>query len=459
MKKNEIISNLLNDFLQIRKDYMTAVNNVLSDVKNYSAQKSKIISDCDLSRTSQFNFFETISDLYLREKFHSDILFSILDSNTPEIGTIYNKEILEKFVEMLDCTFFKVDDTVKVLKEVPNNVDDKQGYVDLLITNNHKQAIIIENKINNASDMDNQLVRYMKYVDEQLFGNKSGEMRVVYLTLIPGKIPNIDRYDKSFSRYTEMLSDAKSGADGKILKYRSAVDSDKKKPDLVRFLNQCTTHFKDCTDDKTILKKVYMEQYKCLLNHIGGKAAMLEFQKELLQKIYSSQKTLNVAKDLVKAWTEDESKSAVSEYKTDLKKLIDSSEDNRKAANDLFEVLSANIIDHFINDCLEKYVVQLGFSFDAHSGMYKRYKTKDCFLYVYCITSELEIGFCKKGKKFKEREKKAYYNILWKKFKMTAEEVPTGGNTYLLLRIKPLSGKKNIEEFLSYYTNLISQII
>ena len=153
---------------------MRVASKLLSDTKAiYSDHKDDVIRQYDLTREAKFNIFETISDLYTREKFHSDILFTILDSNTPEIGTIRNKEILEEFVKMVDSSFeFIVDDTVKVSKEESNKVlngdYEKQGYIDLLITNSHNQAIIIENKINDAPDMENQLVRYMEYVKTDL---------------------------------------------------------------------------------------------------------------------------------------------------------------------------------------------------------------------------------------------------------------------------------------------------
>ena len=462
MKKNEIISNLLNDFLQIRKDYMTAVNNVLSDVKNYSAQKSKIILDCDLSRTSQFNIFETISDLYTREKFHSDILDTILNPKTPEIGPILSEDILTKFLEMIDSKYFTIDDTVKVSKEVYNKVlvgkRSKIGYIDLLITNEHNQAIIIENKINDAPDQPNQIVRYMKYINEQYFqNNKPIKMTVVYLTLNPGKKPKIKEYDEFFNEYKDKLLNGEGGRE--ILKYRSAVVANEKVC-LVGFLTTCIEilenyikQIKGSTVKKNaaILKRVYLEQYKCLLNHIGGKVTMLKCQKELLQKIYSTQETLNAAKDLVKVWTEkDESKSAVS----DLKHLIDSSEDSRKAANDLVEVFSdKSIVNQFINDCLRDFVEPLGFSFE--DGMYIHWNDTR-FLYVYGYDAKLEIGFG--GKKITQKQEESYKEIL-KKFKKKTDKVRDGGYDFVFIRIEPLSGKKNIQEFLAYYTKLLSEII
>ncbi len=425
------LSNLLNSITTIETDSVNAACELLLCTKTiYSDHKDDVIKQYDLTREAKFNIFETISDLYTREKFHSDILFTVLDSNIPEIGTIYNKEILKEFVKMVDSSFdFKVDNTVKVSKEESNKVlngdYEKQGYIDLLITNAHNQAIVIENKINDAPDMDNQLVRYMKYAKEQLFKNdKDCDMRVVYLTLVPGKIPNIDKYDDFFAEYKKILSDAKSGKDGKILKYRSAVDSCKDKPDLVTFLNNCIKLFGTRTDDKSLLKKVYLEQYKTLLGHLGGKAAMLEYQKDLLKEIYSSSEKLKAASDLV----------------------------------DVFKEESIKI--QYINDCLKPFLEKKGIDFILE-GIYYKVWNKDRTVNLY-VTGQcgLQIGFWA-NKNFTEEEKQEYIKILENAFEEEFKSVKIERDyedSWVCLIIKPLAGKPNMDEFLKYYTNFIHQI-
>ena len=118
MDETKVLSNLLDSIANMETEFVKTASQLLSDTKAiYSDHKDDVIRQYDLTREAKFNIFETISDLYTREKFHSDILFTILDSNTPEIGTICNKEILEEFVKMVDSSFeFIVDDTVKVSK-------------------------------------------------------------------------------------------------------------------------------------------------------------------------------------------------------------------------------------------------------------------------------------------------------------------------------------------------------
>ena len=296
-----------------------------------------------------------------------------------------------------------------------------------MITNAHNQAIIIENKINNAPDMENQLVRYMDYVKKQKFGKSISDeefknnVRVVYLTLVPGKIPNIYEYGNSFAEYKEMLSDAKSGKDGAILKYRSAVDSDKDKPDLVTFLNDCIKLFGERTDDTALLKKVYLEQYKTLLGHLGGNAAMLEYQKDLLEKIYSSPEKLKAAKDLVDVFT------------------------NKDA-----------IVNKFIFDGIKPLVEPLGFSFETNRGfqMYCIWnKKKTEYLYVCSSDSKFQIGFGTNST-FEQSSQEKYKTML---------ETVINSNAYsneywVWFEIEPFADKNNMKEFLEYCTSFIPQV-
>ncbi len=472
MNEAENLSKLLDWITETETKSVETIRKLLSHTAdNYTPEKDTVIDKYDLTGEKRFNIFETISDQYQKEKFHSDILYSILNPETPEIGTICNKEILEEFVKMVDNSFgFKVDDTVKVSKEESNKVlngdYEKQGYIDLLITNAHNQAIIIENKINNAPDMENQLVRYMNYVKKQKFGKSISDeefknnVRVVYLTLVPGKIPNIYEYGDSFAEYKEMLSDAKSGKDGKILKYRSAVDSNNEKTDLYTFLEKSIEHLKKRTDDKAaLLKKIYIEQYKTLLGHLGGNAAMLEYQKKLLEHIYSSKENLEAARDLVNI---KQSNTTTLEYQKDILEEIDSSREKQKAANDLFEVFnfekdSEEINKQYINDCLKKFLIQTDFAFEDNWAYKVWNKDHTENLYVNGLWG-FNIGFMATSF-FKEGRKEQYKQILEDTFKdIQSACIVNYEDNWVCLLIIPLADKNNMDEFLEYCTSFIPQV-
>ena len=423
------LEKLLMGVEKIKKASLINIDNLLGLIsKTYSQEKKNVIKKYDLNLTDKFNIFETISDLYKREKFHSDILYTVLNPHTPQIGKVSNLTFIDNFVKMLDLDYeFIIDDSIEVSKEEYNSVwdgyEEKKGYIDLLISNRHNQAIIIENKLNYAPDQPNQIVRYMKYIKEQKFEkNNNVKMTVVYLTLIPGKTPDIDSYDQSFEYYKRLIMDAKNGIDGKVLKYRSAIDSNKKKGSLVKFLDDCLLFIKskDITSPEVMLTKVYLEQYKILLGHLGGSVAMLEYQKELLKSIYSSEKNCKAAKDLVEVFAGD-----------------------KNGEN--------SIVSSFITDQLKNFVEPLGFSFNSWGYVITNDITSD-YLYVFGQFRNLQIGFTNDEEKISEEHQKIYQKILEEVYKI---KIDGADDKWVWLQIEPLNGKKNLDEFLKFYTDLL----
>lgn len=268
------------------------IANVMSflekDCTAYSEEKQKIYRDHDIDNTLHFNIFESISDKWRRENFHSDILFTILNPDTREIGRPYFTEELVKFLGVdFDCT-----KGFEVTRE--------KDRIDLLIKND-RQAIIIENKINYAPDMENQLVRYMKKVEED--GRKIAA--VVYLTLKDDKKPPL-KYDEDFKKYAEMLQDPK------ILKEVCAVDEEKTKGLAKGFLQACLDRLNEekpqdeKAKDARNLASVYIKQYKMLLEHLGGKAYMKSTDKKVIEEIYSNKDKFDAANDFTELWNERE---------------------------------------------------------------------------------------------------------------------------------------------------------
>ena len=254
----------------------------------YSENKSFIYKKYDIDNTNKFNFFESISDKWYRENFHSDILYTILNPETKEIG---RKLFIQEFVKFLKISF-NLDENIIVTKE--------KGKVDLLIRNS-KQAIIIENKINYAPDMDNQLVRYMRYVQKDL---GIDDYVVVYLTLIndPNKRPPIDSYDDEFGDYTKLLKNETKT----VLHEVYAIDSNKS---LAKdFLPSCITRLENekkqnpNTTEACDVASMYINQYKILLEHLGGEAYMSSTDKKLIEEIFSDKEKFEAANDFIALW-------------------------------------------------------------------------------------------------------------------------------------------------------------
>jgi len=114
------VEKLVMETLKIKEDFLINVNNLLNLVSNnYSQKKEEVIKNYDLNFSDKFNIFETISDLYKREKFQNDILYTILNPNTPQIGEVARRgKFVENFIKILDLDYkFIVDDTIEISKE------------------------------------------------------------------------------------------------------------------------------------------------------------------------------------------------------------------------------------------------------------------------------------------------------------------------------------------------------
>lgn len=354
--KKELFSYSLAEENNIKKIFtlITNHNNCIHDslfkiishqFLNYSNTKKNTYEKYDIDNELRFNFFESISDKWYRENFHSDIFEAILNPNTPEIG---NKEFLKQFLSFLNISKeqFDYDSNFTVIKEAPtgiikwkdnqNNKREKEGFIDLLIKNEH-QAIIIENKINYAPDMENQLVRYMKYVEENL---KISQYVVVYLTLIDdkNKKPPLDSYDKDFEKYTKKLKQ------DNILKEVFAVDPQKSiaktfLPACQSFLSQqININHKNILDNACNIAFVYLEQYRVLLNHLGGIAYMTTVDKKIFEEIYSNEELYYLIKDFVAIWNEKDNPKRPSD-----KKFIEEVNVNKNfliAADDFYDLWS-----------------------------------------------------------------------------------------------------------------------
>ena len=113
-----------------------------------------------------FNIFELISDIYYRENFHSDIIAKLLE----------NEIILKNFLK-----FIGVNESAYKNAEV----EREESKIDILIKT-EKNCIIVENKLNWAKDMPEQLFRYYN----ECKNNKKLEVdKIVYLSPNSSKMP------------------------------------------------------------------------------------------------------------------------------------------------------------------------------------------------------------------------------------------------------------------------------
>ena len=102
-----------------------------------------------------------ISELHAGENANSRILRGLLQYSRNGKYTI-----LQSFIERLsiiaDCD---IDVSIQT-PELTNEEGNERGRIDLLIKERKSYAIIIENKIWDAYDQDEQIEKYIDYVDE-----------------------------------------------------------------------------------------------------------------------------------------------------------------------------------------------------------------------------------------------------------------------------------------------------
>ena len=116
-----------------------------------------------------FNIFELISDIYYRENFHSDIIAKLFE----------NEIVLKNFLDFIGVDKSKYENY---------EVEREESKIDILIKT-EKNCIIVENKLNWAVDMPEQLFRYYN----ECKNNKKLEVdKIVYLSPNSFKKPTED---------------------------------------------------------------------------------------------------------------------------------------------------------------------------------------------------------------------------------------------------------------------------
>ena len=137
-------SSVIKNLQDVNKVYLKRLKEFISsnEIQDYCKKKSEILKVYHLDETEQFSFFESISDKYYYEKFHSDILRTILSPDTPKIG---NKAFLKAFLSCIDVgeDDFDVERNTEVVTEQYTQGIESKGYIDIIIRNSKGKAIII----------------------------------------------------------------------------------------------------------------------------------------------------------------------------------------------------------------------------------------------------------------------------------------------------------------------------
>jgi hypothetical protein len=177
------------------------INSFLTEMKDKNICK-EYIEQKKLQKKESFNVFTIASDLYYRENFHSDVICAFLDT-AGKHGE--GSTFLDVFIDLLNKDYdrhisktnYNNSEAVREYEEVKED-----GQIDILVRPvESKHCIIIENKINNACDMNRQLPRYYDKM------TKEGYMidAIVYLPLDKSKEPDKSEWSKEDTEHVRQV--------------------------------------------------------------------------------------------------------------------------------------------------------------------------------------------------------------------------------------------------------------
>lgn len=241
--------------------HMTLIKDFLSDkdLKNIGWEYNEAKNS---QPENPFNVFTIASELYYRENFHSDIIKAFLDpmENHNE-GTTF----LYAFFDFINDNF-KNKVCISKQNYTSAKVERETGKIDILISSEvSKHCIVIENKMNNAVDMQRQLPRYYDFMTGLGYSIDA----IVYLPLDANKRP-----DQSTWTETDKLH---------VLPLLCPVPAYQKKGiNLVNgWLEPCTLKTKNL-DCVSVLRQ-YSELIKILSKNIMDNVILEKFYNTLLE--------------------------------------------------------------------------------------------------------------------------------------------------------------------------------
>lgn len=273
------VNALLDEVEMIRRNFLERTTSFLN-----SEEISKLANEYSKNRANRdvdlgFNAFAIISDIYHRENLHSDVIKAFLD---PKGKHGEGDRFLRAFLEYLSAI-----DTIgaRITPENYSNarIEREEGRIDILIADEtSKHAIIIENKINGAGDMDKQLPRYLEYIKAKNYRCDA----IIYLRLHGNGGPDRAGWsDEEKEEITGLLS---------VVSAYDELDSDL----YLGWVKQCTELCKKGSNADFLLR-----QYSLLLKSLG-KYAMNKPIMDAFYKLMSDEGRYRVALD-VKSTLED----------------------------------------------------------------------------------------------------------------------------------------------------------
>jgi hypothetical protein len=259
-----------NGFWGIKNILNITVDNLLNFIhsnEKYTSNIVKLDKDYNIESNINFNIFTAFSDYYYKENLHSDIIKYIFDPHTEKVGNRKYMEIFKSFVE--NKLGKKVNFDLNSIK-----IEREKNKIDILIKDDLNNCIFIENKINNAIDMDDQIGRYYNILLKKNYSIQA----VIYLKLSPLKW-----LDKNYSMKDPVMRNKIE----KILLELPIVNKTGEYNFVDDVLNNCIMV------SNNIVSTVFLTEYSSLLKYLGGNFMATELNIQAMYKIFDDEETLN----------------------------------------------------------------------------------------------------------------------------------------------------------------------
>lgn len=248
-------------------------------------QKSKVEKKEREAKGEYFSVFEYLNFSRFEEQLHTPFLRMLLDKDANHgVGKGFLQAFLDKIVEKLKPGFqydvnsshVEYKDVYLGNNEISEDGTSTGGKIDILLHDDKKHAIIIENKFdrngNPAQDQPKQLERYYNYGKDD---KKYEDFILIYLT------PS--------GQYT---SENPMGSN-KITYYRMSYDLSGDKPNILFWLDECLNISNGCPRIHEVIK-----QY---ITYIKNTRQIMEgnYQNELWNLLFSDENLLDVTLNFI----------------------------------------------------------------------------------------------------------------------------------------------------------------
>lgn len=248
-------------------------------------QKSKAEKKEREAKGEYFSVFEYLNFSRFEEQLHTPFLRMLLDKDANHgVGKGFLQAFLDKIVEKLKPGFqydvnsshVEYKDVYLGNNEISEDGTSTGGKIDILLHDDKKHAIIIENKFdrngNPAQDQPKQLERYYNYGKDD---KKYEDFILIYLT------PS-----------GQYASENPMGSN-KITYYPMSYDLSGDKPNILFWLDECLNISKGCPRIHEVIKQ-YITYIKNTRQIMEGK-----YQNELWNLLFSDENLLDVTLNFI----------------------------------------------------------------------------------------------------------------------------------------------------------------